>query len=291
MDNLIVTPARRMPFAEMIATDTPNEDTMRLVNAQAVRKGLTAEDVHVRGAYAVHDYVDYYFSRFPPESIQRLMALAPGVPGIVGHRDDVKPLVRLFRGEVVQRNVDVPKMVPGIGGGTWGRTDYFWMRQHSGANDLALEIDGGIVKEVSVRWAFSKPVCSTCSSDLRECDHMPGRDYAGTPCWYSIEDVKKFSEQSFVYRGGQQSTETILARAGEGKSPTEIVDAYIKELNSTCGEEERAGLIEFARCYDGSRKLARRERGGWFEGLRRRRLEREEATKSGAGMTWFRPTK
>jgi hypothetical protein len=287
MSTTILTPARRMPFAEMIASDTPDAETMRLINAQATRKGLAPEDVHVRGAFGVHDFVDYYFSRFTKDSVRTLVDLAPGVPGIVGHRDDTKPLVRLFRGEVVKRDVAVQRLVPGVGEGIWGRFDYFWMRQHSGANDLALEIDGGIVKEVSVRWAFDTPTCSICSSDLRECDHMPGRDYKGTTCWYSMDGVKRFSEMSFVYRGGQQSTETILARSGEGRSATEVVDALAKDLGIVFEEEERAGLLEFARCYDGSRKLAKRDRAGWFDSLRRKREENNETR----GTTWFRNDK
>jgi hypothetical protein len=284
----ILTPRRRMPFAEMIAADTPDEATMRLVNAQATRKGLGPEDVYVRGAYAIHDYVDYYYSRFTPESVRGLVDLAPSVPVITGHRDDTKPEARIFRGEVVKRDVQVPKLVKDVGTGTWGRMDYYWMRQHSKANDLALEIDGGLAKEVSVRWAFEQPTCSVCRSDIRECDHMPGRDYNGSPCFYAMEQIKRYSEMSFVYRGGQQSTETILARAAAGRPAEDVVAEFAKEMGIEFAEEERAGLVEFARCYDGKLKLSKRDRdGGWFTDLRQRRLKAEQS----GGISWFRGMK
>ena len=60
-----------------------------------------------------------------------------------------------------------------------------------------------------------------------------GAGLKGTTCWYSMDGVKRFSEMSFVYRGGQQSTETILARSGEGRSATEVVDALAKDPGSS----------------------------------------------------------
>lgn len=272
----VLAPTRALPFAEIVGDDLANDGAMRLINAQAARKELKAEDVYARRAYTIHDYVDYYFSAFSASDVRMAMELTPGAPLLVGHRSEMAPLARFFRGEAVRRSVQVPMIVPGIGEGMWGATDFYFLRTARG-NDLAIEIDGGIQKETSMRWKFEEPVCSICTTDLRDCSHMPGRVYDTKMCWYRMRDPKRVLEISLVYRGGQQNTELAMIRGDAEIGANGIVDRYLKELGMRVTEEEHDGLVEFARCYDGTKKLAKSERKGtgWFDTLRARRIERE----------------
>lgn len=292
MSNMILTPSRGAPLADLIADDTPNAETMAAIRRLAKRSGITAEDVHVRSAFVVHDFVDTYFSRFEPADVKRSAALygeGNGVPVMVGHETyGAKPQARIFRGFAERRDVKVPMVVEGVGEGWWARADFYWMRAHSNASDLALEIDGGILSEVSQAWRFKTPVCSICETDLRDCAHIPGNVYNEKTCWYAMRGVESVREVSFVYRGGQQGTSLDLSRAqaSAAKSPSDLVDDYLSAIGVRVAEEDRAGLIEFARCYGGPEKFTRKDKAerGWFESLRAKRTE----TNNGGGAFWSR---
>jgi hypothetical protein len=276
---------RSLPSVELVRQDEPGPSVMAMINRRTLRP-LEPADVHVRRAFIINDGVDSFWSQFPPEEIDVVARLmyeqAP--PAVIGHRRDMMPVARFFAGERVHRAGKAPTMVEGVGTGTWGAADFYWMRGHSQAEDLALNIDGAIASETSLRWAFEKPICALDGGDIRECDHMPGELYDGKRAYYQMRDTKRLVEGSFVFRGGQLETEMTLRRVDGDRRPDAVVDSYLKEIGVRVGEEERAGLIEFARCYD-TRKLEKRKRSeGWFASLPKRTR----------GLSWFResaPTK
>jgi hypothetical protein len=275
MTKIILAPARLLPSVQMIREDVPGEATMRSVNKWAQRE-LKPEDVHVRRAFGIHDAVDTFHSRFPVESLRVVAGKAPGAPVLVGHNDRGNELARIFASSVVYRpEVEQMRVVPGVGENNWTAFDFYWMRAHSRAEDLALEIDGGIKREVSLRWAFSLPKCSICEGDMRECDHMPGKTYEeDRVAYYDMYEIDSVRELSFVYRGGQLGTAVELLRHVDGRSAKEIVDAFIKASGLATTDEERDGMVEFARCYDGSKLTKKEQRDGWFDSLQKREPKR-----------------
>jgi hypothetical protein len=283
MTNIVMTPRRILPSVDMVRVDTPDAETMRLVNRQTLRE-LAPEDVHVRRAFVVHDAVDTEFSRFTAEALSEVARLMPGVPVLSGHgKHSFEEKARTFRGERLRRDgVQQRGLVDGVGENLWVAADFYWMRGRSDAEDLALDIDGGIKREKSLRWAFEKPVCSICREDMRECDHMPGELYAGKRAWYDMHGIRRVAEWSFVPRGGQLGTELQLTRQARGApadwTAAQVVDRYLEDLGATFGDEDRDGLIEFARCYAPASK--RTPKQGWFSSLRKRA--------PGAGTSWWR---
>ena len=132
------------------------------------------EDVHVRGAFW-RTTCRPLFRGSRRTQVRTLSGPRARVPGDRRGTDDTKPLVRALPRRGRGSDVAVQRLVLESRRRIWGRSpitsgcgNIFWER-----TTLALEIDGGL-KEVSVRWAFDTPTCSICSSDLRECDHMPG---------------------------------------------------------------------------------------------------------------------
>lgn len=261
---------RALPSLEMIRDETPSAGTMAKVNRYTLRT-MAPEDVHVRSAFIINDGVDDFWSRFPVESIETVARIMPGAPMVVGHRRDMSPIARWFDGERVQR-AEKPSLVQGVGEGHWARVAFYWMRGHSRAEDLAVNIDGGIERETSLRWMFDKPICAIDKRDIRECEHMPGELYDGRRSYYEMLDVKRVVEGSLVFRGAQLQTELSLMRVNAEKTPAQVVDAFLKESGMRVTDEEHHGLVEFARCYDTRGKLSKKERAGrsWFGNLPKR---------------------
>lgn len=282
--NEILVPARVLPSVEVVRLDVPDESTMKEINRRTLRP-FAAEDVHVRRMFAVHDAVDSFWSRLPGAEVGQFAARAAdgkGAPVIEGHRDEMAPIARVFRGERVKRDVVQRGMVEGVGDNLWAAVDFYWPRGRSDAEDLALDVDSGVRSEVSGRWRFKNPECSVCRADMRECEHMPGEMYEAKRAWYDMREVTMVREVSFVFRGGQLGTSLDLARSLSAEAtPKEVVDAMLKAEGVRASEEDRDAMIEFARCYD-TRKLAKKRRAerGWFGSLPRRTRE--------GRISWFK---
>jgi len=88
---------------------------------------------------------------------------------------------------------------------------FYWMRAHSRAHDLLVNIDGGITSEASLGFTFRTPACSICGRDIRACEHLPGNEYEGQICYFFYDGILRVTEGSFVYRGAQPGTGFMLA--------------------------------------------------------------------------------
>jgi len=197
---------------------------------------VTARDIHVRRVRLAGDAIDAGYGRFRTEDLPRLLDMVQGAPALVGHRKDTLGIARFFGGEVwTDPRTGITYIVP----------KFYWMRSHSSAEDLRINIDGGIYNEASIGFIFRRPTCSTCGEDIRRCDHIPGREYGGEPCFFYYDDIVRVTEGSLVYRGAQPGTGFMLRAPSDG----------------TCGWE---GLPRF------------RLEGIWYRGYPEKLLVREE---------------
>ncbi len=88
----------------------------------------------------------------------------------------------------------------------WVRAWFYWLRGTSGSKDLQLNIDGGIYREVSISWRYRKAMCSICGGAIQQCSHVPGREYEGKRCTFTIDEVAEVLEGSIVYKGAEPGT-------------------------------------------------------------------------------------
>ncbi|MFC2150142.1 hypothetical protein ACFLQV_01435 [Calditrichota bacterium] len=169
---------------------------------------LIASDLYVRRVRLAGDAIDAGFGRFRTEDLPRLLEMVQGAPALVGHRKDTLGVARFFGGEL---------QTDQITGITYIVPKFYWMRMHSEAEDLRVNIDGGIYSEASIGFTFKTPTCSICDDDVRHCEHMPGTEYDDHVCCFYYDDILRVTEGSLVYRGAQPGTRFELGT----KSPEE----------------------------------------------------------------------
>ncbi|MBM3328199.1 MAG: hypothetical protein FJY67_01840 [Calditrichaeota bacterium] len=173
---------------------------------------VTARDVQIRRCRLAGDAVDAGFGRFRTADLPRLLQLVQGAPALVGHRKEGLGVARFFGGSLEKDDrTGITYVVP----------KFYWMRAHSAAEDLRVNIDGGIWCEASLGFSFRRPTCSVCGEDVRRCDHTPGRDYDGSAAYFYYDDILKVYEGSFVFRGAQPGTGFALA-APNGQMPVKV---------------------------------------------------------------------
>jgi len=190
------------------------DENLALVNKYA-KKELKREDIYIRSMWICNDMIDSYFSRFNHEALSTISEKFPGAPVLVGHQKATLPIGRFFKAALVARE----------DGHEWVRSWFYYpkgMNLGDGmtSEDIEKGIDAGLYMECSISWAFKKAICSICAKDIRECPHIPGKEYAidGDPskmklCWYETAEITDVLEGSFVFKGGQHGTSIDGERA------------------------------------------------------------------------------
>jgi len=171
---------------------------------------LTPDDLYVRKVRLAGDRVDAYGGRFRTKDLSRLLKMTQGLPLLVGHRKDTLGVARFFDGSIEDYD-----------GARYILPKFYWLKKHSGAEDLKVSIDGGLVTEASISFAFKRPTCSVCGEDIRVCEHRVGRVYANSPepCFYYYDELMRVNEGSLVYKGAEPGTGMELNRHSTGFSP------------------------------------------------------------------------
>jgi hypothetical protein len=209
---------------------------------------VTANDIYVRKCRLVGDSINCHFGRFHTEDLPDLLRKVQGVSCLIGHRKDMAGIARFFDGKVethfartipTGRLEEMRFIVPKL----------YWMKSHSRAEDIRVNIDGGIYHQVSISWYYERPVCGLCSKDIRQCNHIPGRMYNGELCFFWYEGIGDVLEGSIVYAGGHPGTgfalNDVIPDAGayqavvykvsaEGRLHKEDILPYLQNIDSGC---------------------------------------------------------
>ncbi len=163
---------------------------------------VTAREVYVRRCRLAGDGIDAGYGRFRTEDLSNLLRMVQGAPALIGHRREGLGVARFFGGSLLtDPKTQITYIVP----------KFYWMRNHSTAEDLRVNIDGGIWCEASLGFVFKRPTCSVCGEDIRRCEHTPGTMVDGSVCFFFYDDIIKVTEGSFVYRGAQPGTGFMLS--------------------------------------------------------------------------------
>lgn len=176
---------------------------------------LERGQVHVRSMILCTDRLcESDGCRLAESALADIAAKIPGVSVLAGHDRRSLPVARFFRGRVVQ----LPEQNPLTGEATRAvRAWFYWLAETSGAEDLRLNIDGGIYRAVSLSWRYRRDRCSVCGAETG-CGHAPGRRYHGVPCHRVIEAVDEVLEGSLVYKGADSAAQLAGERADCGAS-------------------------------------------------------------------------
>lgn len=134
---------------------------------------------------------------FSINSLKKLSNMFIGKTGIFDHNPKgINQNSRIFDAKVL---LDENKLTKNNEVYHYIKADAYMLKIKSN-QDLILEIDGGIKKEVSVGCSVEKTFCSICGKDLKAnfCNHKLGETYDNKICCKILENPLDAYEWSFV---------------------------------------------------------------------------------------------
>lgn len=179
-------------------------ENMALIN-RLTHTTLARDQVYVRSMYLCSSQLcETDWCRFSPRALESIGKKVVGQSVLAGHDKRTLPVARFFKASLVERP-DVPDRETGQPT-HWVRAWFYWLKETRGSRDLALNMDGGIYREVSISWRYTIGRCSICNKPSRSCPHQPGEVYDDQVCYTWIDDILDVLEGSLVYKGADRET-------------------------------------------------------------------------------------
>jgi hypothetical protein len=186
-------------------TYTPEDEEHLVLINRLAQKPLSRDQVYIRSMYLCSNQMcDSDWCRFSPIALEQIREKVVGQSVLAGHDRKSLPVARFFKATLVER-AEVPDLETGLPT-QWIRAWFYWLKETTGAQDLALNMDGGIYREVSISWRYRGGRCSICEQHPRSCEHIPGGLYEGHRCYVWIDEILDVLEGSLVYRGADRET-------------------------------------------------------------------------------------
>ena len=180
------------------------------------RRELTAEEVYLFAVRLCDNQTDRDDEYFDRQALEKLAGLFVGKTGVFDHNWSAREqTARIYRTEVVEE----PGTVTEAGEpGCWLKGCAYMLRTPE-TEGIIAQIEGGILKEVSVSCAVSRCVCSVCGNDINDrslCSHVKGRVYEGKRCIARLEGPTDAYEWSFVAVPAQPGAGVVKAYGSGG---------------------------------------------------------------------------
>lgn len=218
---------------------------------QYAKAELNPEDVYTCRILLADNEIDRDGEQFSPEALRQMAELYPGKPGIVDHQWKANnQFARVYRAEAAP----AAGRKNGVGEPLWELTaDVYILR--AGNEKRIADIEGGILREVSVGVSGARPVCSVCGALRWDCEHRAGQEYSGKQCWFRFEEIRDVYEFSFV---------AVPAQRGAGVrkcyDPRDPANEFLRRLEAGAYDRDERVLsaaaqgIRAAALRDGQRK-------------------------------------
>lgn len=197
--------------------EAPSTDELAKIN-QYTRREFSADEVYAFSVVLCDNEVDRDFERFTDESLEKLADLFCGVTGIFDHSHKTEnQCARIF-----EAHVETVKMRKNSIGEPYKRLfARAYMPKSAKANELILQIDSGIKKEVSVGCSMAKSICSVCGKKAGQCDHVKGHSYRvqnrDVMCYFDLCEPKDAYEWSFVAVPAQPMAGVVKSMSLQGE--------------------------------------------------------------------------
>ncbi len=169
---------------------------MEKINAYA-RTPLSPDEVYTFSVLLCDNEVDRDCERFTVDALYKLKDLFVGKPGIFDHRASSKEqtarIYETFVTEDLSRRTSQGEPYTAL------RAKAYLLKNERNEG-LISDINGGIVKEVSVSCSISERRCSICGADLLHegCAHRVGEEVGGALCHVILDEPSDAYEFSFV---------------------------------------------------------------------------------------------
>ncbi len=178
------------------------------------RRELKAEEVYAFAVRLCDNHTDRDDEYFDRRALEKLAALFVGKTGVFDHNWSAREqTARIYRTELVEE----PGTVTEAGEpGCWLK-GWAYMLRAPETEGIIAQIEGGILKEVSVSCAVARSLCSVCGNDIHDrglCSHVKGRVYEGRRCIVRLADPTDAYEWSFVAVPAQPAAGVVKAYGG-----------------------------------------------------------------------------
>ncbi|MGO0058638.1 hypothetical protein ACTID9_00990 [Brevibacillus fluminis] len=210
------------------AVKSVSESDLAIINSMT-RREFKADELYVFPVLCCDTRLDRDMDRFTKEALDQMTTMAKGVTGIFDHSwSALGQTARTYKAEV-RESVDDAQ---------YELIAWAYMPINEKTQPIIDAIDAGILKEVSVGFAYTDLQCSVCKQSYyrSDCTHLRGRDYDGQKCFTWIVGVKEWYEWSFVAVPAQP-------RAGVEKGYREKLDD--EKLKNLGGDGQVKGLLEY----------------------------------------------
>ncbi|PKM71511.1 MAG: hypothetical protein CVU91_13390 [Firmicutes bacterium HGW-Firmicutes-16] len=191
-----------------------DDGELELINRQSL-KTLTAEDVYVFKVAACNNQVDRDFEKFSDAVLSDMAAIYPGKTMVYDHNWSAsKQTARIYAASV--------ETMEGVVGGKQLVLRVYMLKTESTA-DVIAQIEGGILREVSVGARCDSAICGICGADKRKvfCEHRRGAVYDGTTCIVQLDKASDVYEVSFVAVPAQPAAGVTKTYGGEEVPPAD----------------------------------------------------------------------
>lgn len=231
---------------------------MELINSYT-RRAFTEDEVYVFSVVLCDNDVDRDFERFTVEALFQMEKLFVGKTGIYDH----SPKATNQTARIYQCKVEAVQ-----GRKTATGDDYFrlvakaYMPRCKSTEDVIMQIESGIRKEVSVGCSAKRAVCSVCGKErgASPCGHIRGETYAGELCYFELCDVRDAYEWSFVAVPAQREAGIIKSFEGSCAKEFEGMNEIMKSLST--GESVTLCVEDAKRLYEHISGLEKRAKLG-----------------------------
>lgn len=217
---------------------------------QFAKAELKPEDVYCCRIVLADNDIDRDNEQFSPAALKRMAELFVGKPGIFDHAWSAhNQTARVYRTavETTERKNAAGEPLMELA------ADVYLLR--AGNDRLIADIEGGILREVSVGVSGARPVCSVCGSPKHGCEHRAGQEYGGKQCWFRYDKIEDVYEFSFV---------AVPAQRGAGVrkcyDPRDPANEFLRRLEAGAYDRDERVLsaaaqgIRAAALRDGQRK-------------------------------------
>lgn len=234
-----------MKNAVIYETGKPKSGELELINSMT-RRPFAEDELYVFSVTLCDNDIDRDFERFTLNALNSLAKMYVGKTGIFDHSMKGKDQVaRIFKCEVET----LPSTFTKDGLPYSRLIARAYMPRTSKNEELIIDIDAGINKEVSVGCSMASAICSICGTDRRTgCSHKKGRHYKKDGkkqiCHTILDNPSDAFEWSFVAVPAQPKAGVTKSFEPKDMSAhSELFKVLAKKLNM---DPENAEGIEAA---------------------------------------------